>query len=237
MVCIAPPLSLPKGKGSTIYVDGRVTRLSGDLNGRLTIVGNEKVRIDGNIKYMDDNDKYAMVNGSDYTKPYQRNSLYTGNSVLGVIARGDIVMTSRLDTKAEINATLMSVEGRVGIDGFLATPDGELVKENSKSRKKLLSGDDYVSEYAYDRVTRYRTKSFVKESLRRIGGVISNNRIMETYIKSKKDGTSKVAAGFKRGSMKFDISLLFNPPPNFVVVPRPVLMTFTPVFMVRNHDS
>jgi len=60
---------------------------------------------------------------------------------------------------------------------------------------------------------------------------------METYIKTQNDGTTKVDAGFKRGNMKFDINLLFNPPPNFVEVPRPVLTYFVPIIMVRGSDN
>ena len=44
-------------------------------------------------------------------------------------------------------------------------------------------------------------------------------------------------AGFKRGNMKFDINLLFNPPPNFVEVPRPVLTYYAPIFFVRNNEG
>ncbi len=37
--------------------------------------------------------------------------------------------------------------------------------------------------------------------------------------------------------MKFDINVLFNPPPNFVTVPRPVLINFVPILMVRGEDT
>ena len=95
-----------------------------------------------------------------------------------------------------------------------------------------------MREAAYDHSkSTYRTKRFVKDSMRRIGGLISENRIMETYIKARRDGTAYVNAGFKRGRMMFDINVLFNPPPNFVEVPRPVLINFAPIFLVRNNDS
>jgi len=45
-----------------------------------------------------------------------------------------------------------------------------------------------------------------------------------------------VKAGFKRGTSKFDINMLHNPPPNFVEVPRPVLAYFAPVFATRAND-
>ena len=79
--------------------------------------------------------------------------------------------------------------------------------------------------------------TFKKQSLRRMGGAISNQRIMSTYVRARSDGTAYVDAGFISGSMKFDVNMLFNPPPNFVTIPRPVMTYFNPVFFVRDHDS
>jgi len=224
--------------GSTIYIDGRVTKLYGNLKGRLTIVGNEKVRVTGNIRYVDDEGDTAMINGDDYTKSYERNPEYQGSSTLGVIARDDVLYTDKLPGQAEINATLMSVNGRVGIDGFWADPStGEVYKDSSSARETYLTEEQRETERAYDYDQSYKTELFKKDSLRRIGGIISNNRVLETYIKTGGDGNSYVDSGFKRGNMKFDINLMFNPPPNFVEVPRPVLTYFVPIIMVRNNDA
>ncbi len=224
-------VTLGDGAG-TIYIDGRVTKLSGDLKGRLTIVGNEKVRVTGDLRYVDDSGRTAMANGNDYTKPYVRNTDYNGHSVLGVIARSDVVFTRDMPGQAEINGTLMSTGGRVGIDGFSITSAGE----PEKNWKSLLTPEQRRIEDAYDN-TSYKTRSYVKDSMRRIGGIISNDRILETYIKPRSDGTSYVDSGFKRGSMKFDINLMFNPPPNFVEVPRPVVTYHAPVLLVRGEDT
>ncbi len=229
-------LKLGKDKSGTIYIDGRVTHVSGRLQGRLTIVGNEKVRIDGNVLYVDDKGQTAMANGSNMNKPYARNSKYEGHSVLGIIAREDIVFGHNMPSVAEINGTLMSVNGRVGVDGFWADEDGELHKDSTANRKKYLTEDEYYREKAYDKNGWARTRIYTKESMRRIGGVISNDRIMETFIKQTSDGYATVDAGFKRGNMQFDINLLFNPPPNFVEVPRPVVTAFVPIVLVRNDD-
>ena len=48
------------------------------------------------------------------------------------------------------------------------------------------------------------------------------------------DGTAYVDAGFKRGSMRYDFNLRFNPPPNFVEIPRPAVAAFVPVFFNRD---
>jgi hypothetical protein len=46
-----------------------------------------------------------------------------------------------------------------------------------------------------------------------------------------------VDSGFKRGRMMFDINLLFNPPPNFIEVPRPVVTSIAPIYVVRGDDG
>jgi hypothetical protein len=215
--------------GGTIFIDGRITKLYGDVNTRATVVGNEKVRVTGNLRYVDDDGDYAMTGGSDYSASYERNPDYNGQSVLGILSRDDVLFTDSLPNQAEINATLMSVEGRVGIDGFAIESDGD----PTKSYLLDLTVEQIRQEQAYD-MSPYRTRRFRKDSLRRIGGVISNDRILETYIRPDGSGNAYVDAGFWRGSMKFDFNLLFNPPPNFVEVPRPVVTYFTPVYFLRD---
>ena len=208
----------------TIFIDGRITKLSGDVHGRLTIVGNEKVRLTGSIRYVDGDGDTAMLHGDDYTRPYERNPDYDGNSVLGVIARGDVLFTRGMPQQAELNATLMSADGRVGIDGFRITAEGE----PDKGYLTGLSNEEQERERAYNR-TSDETRRFRRESLRRIGSLISNDRILETYMR-RRHGTSTVDSGFKRGSIRFDVNLLFDPPPNFAEMPRPVTH-YAPAFM------
>jgi len=217
---------------NTIYIDGRITSLEGDLNGRVTIVGNEKVRITGDIRYVDNDGDSAMLNGDQFSQPYVRNEAYDGKSVLGVIARDDVLYTYNLPQKAEINATLLSATGRVGIDGFQINETGEPVKD----WRYGLTAEQIEQENAY-RYTGTKNYTFKRESLRRIGGIVSNDRILETYVLPRNDGTSYVDSGFKRGTMKFDFNLLFNPPPNFVEVPRPVAISIAPVYFVRGQDE
>ena len=225
-------VDLKVGEGA-IFIDGRITSMQGELNGRVTIVGNEKVRITGDIQYVDDDGDTAMLNGKDYNEPYERNPDYEGKSTLGVIARDDLLFTRHMSDESEVNGTLMSVQGRVGIDGFAITAEGEPTKDYYYD----LTAEERKVEEAYDRDWWTSTRRYAKDSLRRMGGIISNDRILETYIRSRSDGTSYVDSGFKRGSMKFDISLIFNPPPNFVEVPRPVLSYYAPVFFVRGEED
>jgi hypothetical protein len=217
---------------NTIYIDGRITSIRGDLRGRVSVIGNEKVRVTGDIRYVDAQGDTAMLNGGDYTKPYVRNEEYDGKSVLGVIARDDVMLTSSMPTQAEINATLLSATGRVGIDGFQIKADGEPIKD----WRYGLTAAEILTEDAY-RNTGTTNSTFKYESMRRIGGIISNDRILETYVLPGAGGTSYVDSGFKRGTMRFDFNLLFNPPPNFVEVPRPVAISIAPVYFVRGQDE
>ena len=235
-----PPVALGdqhvwvKDEPGMIYVDGRITKIEGDLNGRLTIVGNEQIRITGDIRYVDDDGDTVMLNGKDTSETYQRNPDYEGNSVLGIIARDDIEFTWNMPDNAEVNATLMSVEGRVGADGLHVDEAGNVHLDSDKLRKKEMNDEEYTIEDAYDKSGTYQTKPFIKDSLRRLGGIISNERIVETYIKARGDGTAGVGAGFRQGSMRYDFNLMHNPPPNFVELPRPVVTAFVPMLFVRD---
>ncbi len=215
-----------------IFIDGRITSLQGDIQGRVTLVGNETVRITGDLRYVDSEGDTAMLDGDKFNQPYVRNEEYDGNSVLGVIAREDILFTDSMSLMAEVNATLLAANGRVGIDGFQINEAGQPVPDPYYG----LTPEERRKEEAYDR-TSYDHDSFRKESLRRLGGIISNDRILETFVQPRGDGTSYVEAGFKRGSMRFDFNLLFNPPPNFVEVPRPVTISIAPVYLMRNQDG
>jgi hypothetical protein len=224
-------VDLDSGSG-VIFIDGRITKLRGDVKGRVTVVGNETVRITGNLRYVDGEGDTAMLNGGDYNQPYSRNEEYDGNSVLGIIARNDILFTDTMPSSAEVNATLLAATGRVGIDGFRISEAGQPVADPYYG----LTPEQRTKEEAYDR-TSYDHDRFRKESLRRLGGIISNDRILETFVQPRGDGTSYVDSGFKRGSMRFDFNLLFNPPPSFVEVPRPVAISIAPVYLMRNQDG
>jgi len=233
-IALAEQLVWVKDTEGVIFVDGRITQLSGDLNGRLTIVSTDKVRVTGDIQYVDSDGDTAMLNGGNTSLPYERNPDYNGTSVLGVIAKDDILFTWEMGDKSEVNATLLSVEGRVGTDGILLDTKGNPVLDTDNNRKKYLTPEEYATEASYDKSGNYKSQRFVKDSLRRLGGLISNERIVETYIRGRNDGTAYVADGFKRGAMRYDFNLRFNPPPNFVEIPRPAVAAFVPVLFNRD---
>ncbi|MHC4448659.1 MAG: hypothetical protein ACYS0E_00780 [Planctomycetota bacterium] len=223
-----------------IHIDGRVVGMEGFVNGRVTVVAEDKVRITGDLQYVTEGSgesgasqfESAMLNGKDYTQPYVRNPDYDGNTVLGVIARGDVVFTNDMETQAEVNGAFMSVEGRVGVDGFSMDSSGE----PTKNLYYGMTYEERLQEWAYNS-GQFASERFRKDSLRRIGAVISDNRIMETYLRSRSDGTAYVDAGFKRGGMQFDFGMMRNPPPNFAVIPRPVIISFVPVFLMPNEKN
>jgi hypothetical protein len=240
-----------------IYIDGRVRALDGNLLGRLTIVSTDTVRVTGDIQYVDPNGETAMLNGKNVNEPYTPNPEYWADyreayrssppvSVLGVIAKDSVLFVRQMSSTSEVNGTLMSVEGRVGIDGFWADDTtGELYKDWYKrssdswpNREKYLTPDEQEKELAYDRDGFMKTRLFKYGSLRRLGGIISNNRVMETYVRAdRKTGMSLVDAGFKRGQMMFDMNLRFNPPPNFIEIPMPEVRSFLPIHIVREGED
>ena len=226
-------VTLGENEEGVIYVDGRITSLHGDLLGRLTIVSGDSVRITGDLHYIDADGDTAMSNGSDADQPYQRNADYDGGAMLGVIARQDVLYTRHMSGSSEINAMLMAVEGRVGIDGFWADVDDELVEDSPANRLSTLGAERTALENAYDMDTLTATTSFVHASLRRLGGVVSNESILETKIvaapSDSDNGGATVFAGFEQGQARYDAGLGVNPPPSFAESRRPVIMSYLPL--------
>jgi hypothetical protein len=212
----------------TIFIEGRVTGLGGDLTGRLTIVSNDKVRITNSLRYLDADGDTAMLNGNDHAAAYERNPDYDGTSVLGIIARDDILYTQSLPNQAELNVSLVAVYGRVGVDGMAIQADGTPTTDIHFG----LTAEEIDRESAY--AAAYGSSRFVKDSLRRIGAAVSDERIIESYIRSRYDGSTYVEAGFKRGRMQYDIGMAHRPPPSFPVVPRPKIVARTPVTLTVN---
>ncbi len=191
---------LPAPPNGVVYVEGDIIAIKGEVVGRMTIASEGKIRVTGNIQYKDSDGDTAYLNGLDPYKPYVPNPDYDNLAVLGLIARSDIVYTLDVPDIFEINATLMSMTGRVGIDGVTLNSKGEVGKYNRIP----------------DQWGRTSYKTFLKTSIRRLGGITTYRRPVDTVIRN-----GSVVSGFKRGASAFDSKILVAPPPFFLARPTP----------------
>ena len=187
----------------TIYIEKEIEKLGGDLEGKLTIVTNSKVKITDSIRYIDSSGRKRMLYGIDPSEDYEFNPDYDGQSVLLMISRGDITYSKTAPKKIEINGTLVSTQGKVAMEGIELSPDGSEIRVN----------DDVTANPA----------QYIKDSLRRLGGIISRERPVAAYV----DSTSTVIAGFAEGQSKMDRNLMLEAggitmPPNSPQLDRPI---------------
>jgi hypothetical protein len=115
-----------EAKGGVIYVEGDITSLKGQIDGRVTVVSNGSIHITGNLQYVDAEGRTAYLNGTAPDKAYEPNPDYTGNSVLGIIAREDIVYTEEVPSAFELNGSFLAQQGRVGIAGIELDDEGKV---------------------------------------------------------------------------------------------------------------
>lgn len=186
-----------------LYFAGPVRKLSGRVDGRMTVVTNQTARITGSVQYVDANNRTRMNNGTNPNLPYEPNPDYNGSSVLAVMARDDVIYSRDLPQQVEINGALITTEGTVAFDGLTIATNGETVTH------QLASGTTAAT---------YR-----KDSLRRLGGIVSKERPVSTYV----DGNNNVVAGFSRGRSTMDQSMSFQngggiAPPGVMTEDRPV---------------
>jgi hypothetical protein len=107
-----------------IYIAGNITKLEGNLNGRVTVATNGHVLITGSLVYTDADGDKAYLNGDDHTQAYEPNTDYDGTSVLGVIADDEILYTRDVPDNFELNGSFLSRSGRVGITGIELDEEG-----------------------------------------------------------------------------------------------------------------
>ncbi|MCC6670784.1 MAG: hypothetical protein IT458_06980 [Planctomycetes bacterium] len=177
-----------------IYLKGDVRKMAGQLNGRVSLITSGKVRLTGSVQYVDDAGQTRMANGVDPTQPYTDNPSYAGNSLLAVMAKGDIVYAKECPERMEVNASLISAGGAVGFEGITVSVDGREVSTSLDTRNA----------------------TYVRDSLRRLGGIVSRYRPVATYI----DEYGNLGAGFETGESVMDQNLLLtsgnNAPPPFM---------------------
>jgi len=108
-----------------IYIAGNVTKLEGNLDGRVTVATNGRIFITGSLVYVDGEGDSAYLNGDDHNQPYEPNDSYDGTSVLGVIANREILYTQDVPNDFELNGSFLSRSGRVGITGIVLDAEGD----------------------------------------------------------------------------------------------------------------
>ena len=181
------PMSVDAGDPYDVHV----------LDGAVTFASDDDILLQDSIVYgVTDGDgalQTAYRNGADRTQPYEPNDGYTGSSVLGIIARDEILYTSQMPDQSEINATMMAKVGQVAVQGVAVNDDGT-----------VSEADD----------------GWVKMSLRRLGGIVSNRRPVSAYV----DGSNTVTRGFVFGKSVFDRRQLTNAPRGFPTLNRPRIL-------------
>lgn len=170
------------GVDGTVFVQGSITSLKGEVSGSMSIVSAGEVRLTGSIQYVDAEGRTAMLNGLDPAAEYEANPDYDGAAVLSVAAAGDIVYARDCPEVMEINAALTSTQGKVAFEDLEISEAGDEV-----------SMDGEVDPNVY-----------VKDSIRRLGGIVSRYRPVATWIGS----SGGVLAGFERARTLMDPRLM-----------------------------
>jgi hypothetical protein len=186
-----------------LYFTGPVRKLSGRINGRMTVVTNETARITGSVQYVDSSNRTRMLNGTNENLPYDPNPDYNGSSTLAIMARDDVLYSANLPARVEINGALITTQGTVAFEGLQIAANGETVTH------QIAGG--------------FTAASYQKESIRRLGGIVSRERPVATYV----DGNNNLVAGFRRGRSTMDQAMTFTngggiAPPGVMAENRPV---------------
>jgi hypothetical protein len=176
-----------------VFLRGDVRKMQGRLDGRMSLIAGGAVKITDSIQYVDGDGNTRMANGLDKSKPYEDNPGYQGNSLLAVMAEGDILYAKDAPKQLEVNASLISAKGTVSFEGIVVSDDGRNVSTS-------LDSDS----------------AYVKDSIRRLGGIVSRRRPVATYI----DEWGWITAGFENGESIMDQNLILssgtNAPPPFM---------------------
>ncbi len=184
-----------------IFAEGKIAELNGEVIGRLTIASEQSVKITDDLQYVDGSGDTMFVNGKDPAQPYEPNPTYDNNAVLGIVSRGDVIYGREVPFNFELNAAILSVEGRVGVEGIILDADGEVIDWN-------VMVDDWG-----DPVT---GEEFLKNSIRRLGSTTTAQRPLDTVVSG-----GAMRAGFGVGTAVYDQTLRSSPPPLFLTLQVP----------------
>ena len=169
-----------------IYIEKDIRSLKGKVDGQVSVITNSEAKITDSIVYVDAEGDTRMLNGTDTDQKYQFNPDYQGKSVLGLMSNGDIEYSVDAPDKIEINASMLSLNGKVSMEGIEISADGEQVSLQAESGR---SAADYI-----------------KGSIRRLGGIISRHRPVTTYV----DESNTVLAGFQLGMSIMDRNMILG---------------------------
>ncbi len=169
-----------------LYFEKMIRKIAGKVQGQISVASNDRVKITGSIQYVDSNNNSRMLNGLDTTKRYKFNPAYKGKSVLGIMSRKDITYARSIPKKLEINASLISTQGKVSMEGISVNADGTQVG---------ISNDAAAHPSLY-----------VKDSIRRLGGIVSRKRPVATYV----DSSNNVGCGFREGVSIMDRNMILK---------------------------
>ena len=195
-----------------IYIDGQIRRIAGQLDGQLSLVSNTAATITGTIQYADNLGNKRMLNGesSDMNAEYALNPSYAGSSVLAIMTTGNLTYSHEVPQHFEINAALVSTQGRVGFEGLVPNNDGATV-ENSIDQS-LLPAEK------------------IKESIRRLGGIVSRKRPVSSFIH---EDTMEVVTGFRWGKSMMDPNLVLRGGSSMITPPM-VIREEKPLWILRS---
>ncbi len=169
-----------------LYFEKKIRKIEGKVQGQVSVASNDRVKITGSIQYIDANNNTRMLNGLDKTQRYKFNPAYRGKSVLGIMSRGDITYSRDIPASIEINASLISTQGKVAMEGISVNADGTQVG---------ITNDAAAHPNLY-----------VKDSIRRLGGIVSRKRPVATYV----DSSNNVGCGFREGVSIMDRNMILK---------------------------
>jgi hypothetical protein len=95
--------------------------------------------------------------------------------------------------QSEVNATMLASEGEVRVNGVNVASDGTVTSTSG---------------------------GYVRQSYRSLGGVISNQRPVTTFVNS----SNQVTRGFQYTKSVYDMKQRTNPPKGFPTLNRPRLL-------------
>ena len=187
-------------ENALLYTAGSVWSVEGEIVGRVTVASEGSIKITDDLQYEDSDGDKAYLNGKEPWNDYEPNTDYDGSATLGLIARNDVIYSRDLPYRVEINASMTAATGRVGLEGVVLDEVGEVTGYNQ-----------FVDAFG-----RSVSDNFLNESIRRLGGITSAKRPVETVID---DGA--IAAGFQMGNSVFDSGLVAGPPPRYLSYEEP----------------